>query len=130
MTSPATRKAILRVPYPPTANTFYRHVSIRGSVRVLISKKGREYQAAVARSLPRGLRPIRDRIKLTVTFCRKDRVSVDLGNLDKALLDALTKAGVWADDSLIDDQRFIRGPVDTGGPGYAEVEIEVLDNQP
>jgi crossover junction endodeoxyribonuclease RusA len=38
-----------------------------------------------------------------------------LDNLGKALLDALAAAGVYEDDSQIDDFRIIRCPVVSGG---------------
>ncbi|WP_172695732.1 RusA family crossover junction endodeoxyribonuclease, partial [Escherichia coli] len=39
----------------------------------------------------------------------------DLDNLQKAAFDALTKAGFWQDDQLVDDYRVIRMPVVRGG---------------
>ena len=42
----------------------------------------------------------------------------------KALLDSLTHAGVWEDDSLVDDLRLIRGEVRK--PGGCVVEIRLI----
>ncbi len=50
-----------------------------------------------------------------------DKRQRDLGNLDKLLSDCFTKAGVWADDSLIDDLRFLRNPPVKDGLVVAEI---------
>ena len=44
---------------------------------------------------------------MTVYFRVKSRGRWDIDNRYKLLLDALTEAGVWADDSRIDDLRGI-----------------------
>ena len=88
----------LELPWPPSVNHYYRHVG----PRVLISKDGRKYRETVARITRRAANP---------TFCAP--VDVDIGlyppdnrrrdadNSLKSLLDALTCAGVYEDDSLI-----------------------------
>jgi len=58
-----------------------------------------------------------------------DRRKRDVDNILKALLDALTHAGVYEDDSFIDDLRVVRGAVIKGG--YCRVvlsQIEVKQN--
>jgi len=40
-----------------------------------------------------------------------DKRKRDLDNIPKALLDALTHAGIWEDDSQIDQLTITRGPV-------------------
>jgi len=95
------------LPFPPTANTYYRHV---GS-KVLISEKGREYRLRVRYTwLQAGFRGSQKGEKLSVWVkCHPpDKRVRDLGNLDKSLMDALTHAGAWHDDFDIDDQRFTR----------------------
>ena len=49
-------------------------------------------------------------------------IARDLGNVEKALCDALTHAGLWHDDSQIDDLRIIRAPVVAGGRVTVRVE--------
>ena len=46
-------------------------------------------------------------------------------NIFKALGDSLTHAGVWDDDSQIDDLRITRGEVIRGG--MLDVKIEVIE---
>jgi Holliday junction resolvase RusA-like endonuclease len=44
---------------------------------------------------------------------------------EKILSDCITKAGIWKDDSQIDDGRVIRLPVSKADP-HCEVSIEAL----
>ena len=60
-----------------------------------------------------------------------DRRKRDLDNLHKGILDGLTHAGVWKDDSQIDDLRIYRCRAATGElviekPGRVVVTIEAI----
>ena len=109
----------LVLPYPPSNNSYYRHVG----AKVLISAKGRAYRKAVAQAIAlnngKAMAPGRYGVELTVH--REDRRRCDLDNLCKGLFDSLTEAGVWEDDSLVDDLRIIRGGVKK--PGECVVHI-------
>ena len=77
------------------------------------------------------MKPIDSLVKLHCLFFPPDNRKRDLGNLDKCLLDALTKAGVWTDDSLVDDQRFRRARNEDGSlhvvnDGLVIVEIDLF----
>jgi len=99
----------LELPWPPSNNTYYRHVGNR----TLLSKKGREYRELVKVLVhPMGMT---GRIALFARLCPPDRRRRDLDNHFKALLDALVHAGVMADDEQIDHLVAIRGPVVKGG---------------
>lgn len=109
------------VPFPPALNTYYRHVG----PRVLISAKGRAYRADVlaAPEVWTARRwPAQSRLGVRLTACPPDRRRRDLDGLFKALLDALTHAGIWADDSQIDRLTIMRGPVVKGGRVTVEIE--------
>ena len=83
--------------WPPTSNSYYRNVN----GRMVMSKKGREF-------LQYGLTLIPQREALTgklyvrVKLYPPDRRKRDIDNHLKALLDLMTKAGVWNDDSQVD----------------------------
>lgn len=102
------------MPWPPSANTYWRHPS-RGALagRHLISQAGRDYRTAVqalaaVEKWPRFAEGMRLGVELEAWM--PDRRRRDLDNVLKAALDALTHAGVWADDSQVDDLRIRRAP--------------------
>lgn len=110
----------ITLPWPPTVNTYWRHVVMNGSARTMLSKKGRQYREAAAHALMfenRGvvLRGLTDRLAVHILASPPDRRARDLDNLPKGILDALTHAEVWLDDSQIDDLRTTRCPVVKGG---------------
>ncbi len=103
----------LTLPWPPTVNHYWRNVS----GRTLISRKGREYREAVGwavRAAKASPWPESARLCVAIEAQAPDKRRRDLDNLPKSVLDALTDAGVWADDSQIDDLRIWRGPVGAG----------------
>lgn len=108
----------IELPYPPSANSYWRHPG-RGPLagRHLISQEGREYRRAVgaAVGLVRGRQGLTERLVVMVEANPPDRRRRDLDNLLKPLLDSLMHAGVYEDDSQIDDLRIMRGPVTRGG---------------
>ena len=92
----------LTLNYPPTLNTYYRSVPGKG---VLISAKGRAYRkhviAAVSEQLGR-FDPLSGQVAIAMHFNPPDRRRRDLDNVDgKAIMDALTHAGVWHDDCQV-----------------------------
>lgn len=125
---------ILTLPWPPSMNHYWRSVAMGRSVRVLISARGRAYRAQVARSVAlkatvgaSGRHPLAGRLAVTVTAYPPDRRRRDLDNLGKALLDACTHAGIWLDDSQIDDLRIVRGQV--AKPALVEIEINEISER-
>jgi crossover junction endodeoxyribonuclease RusA len=121
---------VIKLPFPPSTNQYYRSIRMGRGVRTLVSKRGREYRDAVVGEccvshLTNTL--LGGRLSVTVTLYPPDRRKRDLDNFNKGLLDALTHAGIWGDDSQIDDLRIVRGPVVKGGHVLVEVrELEVL----
>lgn len=120
--------ATIRLPFPPSANKIWRHVVIGKAARVLLSREGREYRVLVSsevrRQCPWITAPVHGRLRVEILAVMPDRRNRDLGNLEKASMDALTHAGIWADDGQIDHLTLIRGKVHC--PGWLEVTIERL----
>ncbi|MFB9994095.1 RusA family crossover junction endodeoxyribonuclease [Deinococcus oregonensis] len=125
---PSRGRVELSLPYPPSLNAIWRSMVVRYTpknpnaipyrARVLLSERGREYRRAVASAViaagsPRT--PPGARLSVTLHVFAPDQRKRDLSNIPKALEDALTHAGVWADDSLIDEEFIKRGPVVAGG---------------
>jgi crossover junction endodeoxyribonuclease RusA len=99
----------LTLPWPPTVNTYYRSTS----GKVLISSEGRAYCKAVADQvlIQHGAKHLECRLSVSIVAHVPDKRRRDLDNILKSLLDSMTRAGVWADDSQIDNLIVQRGPV-------------------
>jgi crossover junction endodeoxyribonuclease RusA len=113
------------VPFPPSLNHLYRRVG----ARTLISREGRRYRERIrgllmAARLSPATSTFRGRVHMTVTLHPPDRKRRDLDNSMKALLDALEHAGVYADDSQIDELKIVRGAIVHGGSCDIEITEE------
>lgn len=81
----------------------------------MVSAKGRAYQteacAAVFKQLHQRPLTLMGPVSVIVTLYPPDRRRRDLDNFNKALFDALTRAGIWQDDSQIKRLLLEWGPV-------------------
>ena len=113
----------LTVPFPPSVNHYWR---MAGS-RVYICAAGRNYRKAVADEVMilRMNKKLNKQLKVTITAYRPDAKRRDLDNLLKAVLDALTHAGVYEDDSLICDLRICWG---AGNLKKLDINIEEIES--
>ena len=116
----------ITLPWPPTVNNYWQR-NADGSIR--ISKEGKSFREAVCwaimeKSLGAGLASL---VKVSIEAYAPDNRRRDIYNVLKALLDALTHAGVWRDDDQVDDLR-IRWMRDAAGKkiigGMVKVTIE------
>lgn len=112
----------ITLPWPPSVNRYWR--TFQG--RMLISEEGRKYRKAVADQvlIQRGAKNYMEKLRVEIEAYRPDNRRRDLDNLLKAVLDSLTHAGVWQDDSSIVDLRIYWA--DMIG-GMLKVKIEVND---
>lgn len=109
---------IYTLPWPPSVNGYWR--TFRN--RQILSKRGREFRAeAIAAVLTQGQTKHEGRLGVLLHANPPDKRTRDLDNHTKAVIDALTHAGVWSDDSQIDDLRIVRGPCLKGGQMQVEV---------
>lgn len=119
---------ILELPFPPTVNTYWR-TAVRGKfATTYVSKKGKQYAsdvAVVVRERFGNVEPTSKLLSLKIRVVMPDRRKRDLDNLLKAPLDALTKAGVWVDDSQIEEIYIYKVGVEK--PGGFEVTISIKD---
>lgn len=101
----------LTLPWPPSVNTYWRAVNGRN----ILSKRGREYRQSVLNLFTKRPRTRTGTLSVRILFEPPDLRRRDIDNLPKGCLDALTHAGVYADDSQIRhlDLRF--GDVVPGG---------------
>lgn len=112
------------VPFPPTLNHAWRRV---GNHTVL-AKAQREYRQRVLREMATTAwhdddapltalaLPLLDRLAVALRFFPPDQRRRDLDNLPKAVLDALTHAGLWRDDEQIDCLMLSRSEASPGNP--------------
>jgi len=116
---------VLHLPWPPTVNSYYK--TTRHGQRYL-DKKVRQFRDVVAESVHEQMpgMTLDESIFMEVYLFPPDRRKRDLDNYMKGLLDAMTNAGVWDDDSLIDQLHIYRGEIVDGG----SVRVELSDAGP
>jgi len=111
------------LPWPPSVNTYWRHIVLGGKFKkaraqVLISEQGREYRVRVADEIRRQRVPkgaVKGRLAVHAIAHPPDARTRDLDNCWKGLLDALYHAGVIVDDGHIDDLHIVRADKRVGG---------------
>lgn len=115
------------LPYPPTVNRYWRHPSTgKLAGRHLISEEGRRYRLDVQRAIiAQRVRAVAGRLAVHIVAHMPDRRTRDLDNITKAVLDGLTHAHIWVDDSVIDDLRITRGGSLVNG-GQLQVTVSVI----
>lgn len=102
----------LELPYPPSINHYWR----RMRNRMVISKEGRKFRAAVVEILAsQQVAPQAGPLEVEVDVFPPDNRRRDIDNVQKALLDALQHGGAYADDSQVDDLLIHRREVVAGG---------------
>ena len=108
------------LPWPPSVNSCWR----TANGRTMVSKKGRIYKQAATRAvLAAGAnKHLPGRLRVKLTAYPPDRRRRDIDNLTKLALDSMQAAGVYLDDSQVDELIIIRAEVEKGGVVVAEVE--------
>lgn len=99
----------IELPPPPTTNLYWRFAK---NGIVYVSQQGKAYRRLVNQLVllapGRSLLPLEGRLAVDVQVIPSNKRRRDLDNYFKALLDSMTHAGVWQDDSQIDDLRIRR----------------------
>jgi len=88
---------LLNLPWPPSANTYYRVVNGRS----ILSAVARKYRETIYAQFHIA-EPLTGRLSLTLYAYPPDQRKRDLDNMLKQTLDALQHAGIFKDDSQID----------------------------
>lgn len=106
----------LCIPFPPSVNTYYS--TVRG--RRVLTKKGRLYKEWVTQSIlcQEKISTLTGRIALYASLHPPDNRRRDIDNFLKSLLDALGQAGVYDDDSQIDELHIRRGEKIESGAAF------------
>lgn len=103
----------LFLPYPPTINNYY----VKSKTHVRISEKGRKFrdltQAEIVKLIPPGTTlsdiGIEPPYGMIVVAFPPDNRKRDIDNILKPILDAITKTGIWSDDSTVNHLIVYRG---------------------
>lgn len=122
-----TSVRIGKLAYPPTVNLYYGYRCLNcrsGRVSVYRKKAAKSYRDAVLRAFPFET-SLTGRLSCVIELWTPDRRRRDLDNPLKAILDAITAAGIWEDDSLVDRLEVRRAGVKPGGE--VSVKIETLE---
>lgn len=107
-----------KFPWPPTMNTLW--ATVRG--RRVLTRAGRDYKQQVRAIVGVVEETFSGDVSVQITLTLPDRRRRDIDNILKILLDSLTYAGVYKDDSQITTLLVIKGNVES--PGYAVVEVK------
>lgn len=112
----------LVLPLPPSANAYWRFVTINGSARVLVSREAREYRKRVAgHALFADSKPLVGPVAFTARVFRKQRRG-DLKNFEKVMCDALEGVAYVNDSQIVESHFYLDD--DKHNP---RVEVEVQE---
>lgn len=119
----------ITLPWPPSVNHYWRN--FKG--RMVLSEHGREYRKSVLKSVlinhdARNTKFGESRIAVHIVANPPDKRRRDIDNLCKGVLDGLAYAGIYQDDSQIDDLRVTRANVEKGG--ILKITIQELKELP
>lgn len=102
------------LPWPPSVNHYWISMVRGRTVRVIVGKKGVDFRAGVV-YVTQGCVTTTDRLAMHIDAYPPDRRKRDLDNMMKATLDALEHAGVYENDSQIDELSIHRKEIFPGG---------------
>ncbi len=118
-----------RLPYPPTVNHYWEHTVRRKGRRyfphIYTSDEGKSYRRNVV-TIMRDSPKLIGLVRVMLIAHPPDKRTRDLDNIQKCLLDALEHAGVYDNDSQIDELAVVRGEVVRGGA--VEIVVESIDD--
>lgn len=115
---------VLILPLPPSLNSYYGHTApAKHRVIKYVKPKGKEFVSAVNDYVKKNSFNLQINIPITVEVIINFATNAqqDLDNRMKCLLDSLTMAEVFLDDSLIYELHIIKGQ--TKKPGSVIVKI-------
>nr|WP_171967314.1 RusA family crossover junction endodeoxyribonuclease [Candidatus Hamiltonella defensa] len=92
----------IELPFPPSVNHYW----VRTARRVYLSEAAKRFQRLTAievaqSSMKQGHHPFLGDVSVLLTLYLPDKRVRDVDNYPKGVLDALTKAGIWADDAQV-----------------------------
>ena len=128
--APSAPKAFeLTLPYPVSANRYWRTVAANGRAMVFVSDEAKKFKDEVWwRARSAGLRtPFTTAVELKITLIPKNRVCMDLDNALKVTIDAL-KGIAYDDDAQV--YKIIAERAEPGIEACCKVEISEFIPEP
>lgn len=111
------------LPWPPSVNGCWKPKRGGG---VYLSKNAAKFRSdAIAEILQQGRRRFDGPVSVDIVLHPPTAAKYDIDNFNKAILDALTHAGVWNDDHQVYVLKNTRGGVRKGG----EVVVDIIPLQ-
>lgn len=123
-----SRTEWLWLPWPPTANNSKIPVRYGKRARMISTDELRAYHTLAKFTILKAhIKPLDPPYQVTVVFHPPKNVNrFDLGNYEKAPVDALKKGGLISDDSKINRLILLRG--EKLGRGIVSVEIKEIEH--
>lgn len=121
------------IPYPPSTNKVWRTSTVNGVRRTYLTEHVCIYRHKVYEAVRQQFKHMKDNAQITeplyiqIYAYPPDKRTRDLDNILKCTFDALTYAGVWLDDGLVDALSVHRCDVCKGGK--LSITIHVLDKK-
>ena len=118
----------ITLPFPPTVNTYWRTIRVKGRQRTILSEKARDYKTQVAYEILRqglnfSFKP-GELLRVGLKLYPPDKRQRDVDNYTKGVFDALTACHFWDDDSQVKKLQIEMCYVVK--PAIAEIEIQLL----
>ena len=107
MKKAAKKKLQIELPWPPSVNEYW---APNGHGGIRVSRKGVDYKRLVRCSFLQSHETLERPVGVRVVARGPSERRYDLDNLLKASFDAITEAGIWKDDRLVDSLSVVRGP--------------------
>jgi len=117
---------ILNLPWSPSINSYYG-ITCNGNIpHKYIKQKGKDYKQKVKTYIQENNLDIQANInlKVSIILTPPDNRTYDIDNNLKCVLDSLSEANFWQDDSHIKELHISYAPVQK--PGGILVHIEAL----
>jgi crossover junction endodeoxyribonuclease RusA len=108
------------LPFPPSVNGYW---GTRPSGGKFLTRKGKQYRQAALQAIG-DVDTHADEVAVIAVFSPPDARTRDVDNYWKGLLDAMTAAGVWVDDSQVKLQVGLMADKVKGG--RVDVYVEEL----